>query len=168
MVWYYGGRPIFKGTVRGPQESNMPYPRIRFLPIKLNRENPIIKKTALPDTVYLSVWGGGSLMPDPDQPMEVIGWFPNETVAIGVVRYGDGHLYMVAPHPSITLENSLPHVKRLLSGPYAKEWGVSDEQVKEALSILEREGDPDGPTPDLTLMTAILRDAAARASATMR
>ena len=168
MVMYYGGAPIFKGDVRGPQESNMPYPRIRFLPIKLNKGNPIIEKAALPDTLHLSVVGGGSLIPDRDQTMEVIGWFPNGTVAIGVVRYGDGHLYMVAPHPSITLENSGAFMKRLVSGPYARAWGVTEEQVSEALSILDREGDPDGPAPDLTLMKAILKDAAARASATVR
>ena len=114
-------------------------PRIRFLPIKLNKGNPIIEKAALPDTLHLSVVGGGSLIPDRDQTMEVIGWFPNGTVAIGVVRYGDGHLYMVAPHPSITLENSGAFMKRLVSGPYARAWGVTEEQVSEALSILDEE-----------------------------
>jgi hypothetical protein len=36
--------------------------------------------------------------------------------------------------------------------------------AKTAVSILEKEGDPDGSGPDLTLMKAILKDAAARAS----
>ena len=47
MVKYCRGAPIFKGKVVGPQKSNRPYPRVRFLPIKLNIENPIVITLAI-------------------------------------------------------------------------------------------------------------------------
>lgn len=165
MVDVYGGEPVFKGKVQGPQESNMPPPRARFLPIKLNMENSIVKGAKLPDIVYLCVLAGPDLIPDPDQPMEVIGWFPDGAAAIAIVKYGDGHLYMISPHADLTMENSLASLKGLITGSEAISSGVNDEQMKEAVSILEKEGDPDGPSPDLILMKAILKDAAARASA---
>lgn len=168
MVRLYGGNPIFKGTVRGPQESNQPYPRTRFLPITLNTENSIIKKTNLPNTVYLCTIGSGSLIPNPDQAMEVIGWFPNGTAAMGIVKYGDGHLYMIAPHPSMTLENSGDIIREGTMGTHARRWGWSEKQIKEAQLALDKEGDPDGPDHDLLLMKAILKDAADRSSAPAR
>jgi len=163
MFQVYGVNPIFWGTVMGPQESNIPYPRIRFLPIKLNQENFVVKRAKLPDTVYLMVAGGGSLMPDPSQQIEVIGWFPNATAAIAVLKHGNGHLFMVAPHPNITLENSRDWIRDGISGKYARRVGLNDRQINEAVSILNKEGDPDGPAPDLMLMRAILMDAAERA-----
>ena len=165
MVKWCGIEPIFKGTIRGPQESNLPYPRIRFLPIKLNMESPVVKEAKLPEKVYVLVTGGGSLIPNADQPMEVIGSFPNEKAAIAIVRYGDGHLYMVSPHPNLTLENSGDWTRRFLAGNYPRMYGLSDGQINEAVAILDKEGDPDGPEPDLLLMKAILKDAADRASA---
>jgi hypothetical protein len=168
IIRLFGGAPIFKGTVWGPQDSNLPYPRVRFLSIRLNPEDSIVKNANLPDTVYLWVSGGGSLIPDPGQSMEVIGSFPNGTAAIGVVKYGNGNVYLVAPHPNLNLDNAITGTKNIVSSSYAKLFGVSDEQMTEALSILEKEGDPDGSTPDLTLMRAILQDAAARASAPIK
>ncbi|MCK4222456.1 MAG: hypothetical protein KAX25_06235, partial [Dehalococcoidia bacterium] len=160
----YGAEPIFRGTVKGPQESNLPHPLTRFLPIKLNMENSIVKKANLANMVYLCTIGSGSLIPNPDQAMEVIGWFPNGTAAMAIVKYGDGHLYMIAPHPSMTLENSCDVIRKKTMGSNARRWGWSEEQIKEAQSALDKEGDPDGPEPDLILMKAILKDAADRAS----
>lgn len=168
MVKLYGIEPIFKGKVRGPQESNLPYPRVRFLPIRLNMENSLVKDAGLPDTVYLHVAGGASLIPNPDQAMEEIGWFPNGTAAIAMVKYGDGCLYMLAPHPNLTLENSFDYTMWEISGDYPRTWGLSDKDIEEAVSILENEGDADGPDPDLILMKAILKDASDRASALAR
>ena len=164
MLNVYGVTAIFKGTVMGPQESNIPYPRVRFLPIELNQENPIVKKARLPHAVHLMVAGGSSQIPTPSQPIEVIGWFPNGTAAISVLKHGNGHLYMVAPHPNITLENGRDQIRNLISGKYARMMGLNDQQINEAVSILNREGDRDGPTPDLMLMKAILVDAAERAT----
>jgi hypothetical protein len=164
MLGVYNVTPIFKGALMGPQESNIPYPRIRFLPIKLNQENPIVKKAKLPDTAYLLVTGGSSQIPHSSQPIEVIGWFPNGTAAISVLKHGNGHLYMVAPHPNITLENGRDWIRNTISGKYAGRHGLDDQQINEAVSILQREGDPDGPAPDLMLTKAILLDAAERAT----
>jgi hypothetical protein len=71
---------------------------------------------------------------------------------------------MVAPHPNLTFENSRDWMRNMVSGKYARKWGLDDQQINEALSILDKEGDPDGPAPDLTLMKAILVDAAERAT----
>jgi len=49
----------FKGALRGPQETNRPYPKPRFLPIKMNPENDIVRKAQLPSTIYQIVTGGG-------------------------------------------------------------------------------------------------------------
>ena len=164
MLRVYGVTAIFKGVVMGPQESNIPYPRVRFLPIKLNQENPIVKRAKLPHTVYLLVVGGSSQIPAVFQPIEVIGWFPNGTAAISVLKHGSGHLYMVAPHPNITLENGKDWIRDTISGKYPRMMGLDDQQINEAVSILKREGDPDGPAPDLMLTKAILMDAAERAT----
>jgi hypothetical protein len=164
MLRVYNVTAIFKGVVMGPQESNIPYPRVRFLPIKLNQENSIFKKAKLPHTVYLLVVGGSSQIPTTFQPIEVIGWFPNGTAAISVLKHGNGHLYMVAPHPNITLENGRDWVRDTISGKYPKKNGLDDQQINEAVSILKKEGDPDGPVPDLMLTKGILMDAAERAT----
>ena len=164
MLRVYGVTAIFKGAVIGPQESNIPYPRVRFLPIKLNQENSIVKRAKLLGTVYLLVAGGSSQIPAPFQPIEVIGWFPNGTAAMSVLKQGNGHLYMVAPHPNITLENGRDWIRDVISGKYPRRNGLDDQQINEAVSILKREGDRDGPTPDLMLTKAILMDAAERAT----
>jgi hypothetical protein len=163
MSRLYDVKPLFRGTVRGPQETNQPYPLTRFLPIKLNMEALLVKKTHLPETVYLCIIGSGSLIPNRDAPMEVIGWFPNGTAAMGIVKYGEGHLYLIAPHPSMTMENSGGHIRNQTMGTHAKRWGWTEYEIKKAQALLDREGDPDGPDPDSILMKAILQDAAERA-----
>ncbi|MFC1995439.1 hypothetical protein ACFLVM_00990 [Chloroflexota bacterium] len=165
MVKYYGGKPVFKGIIRGPQETNWPYPRVRFLPISLNMEHQMVEEEKLPEKVYLSTVASPSLIPNPDQPMEVIGWFPNRDAAIGIMKYGDGHLYMVPPHASQTFESVLElYIKRWEANKYWEQNGTSEETYNEGKAILMKEGDPDGSEPDLSLAKALLRDAASRAS----
>ena len=172
MVKYCGGDPIFKGKVVGPQKSNRPYPRVRFLPIKLNMENPIIKEAKLPEKVYLSTVASPSLIPSRGQLMEVIGWFPNGDAAIAIVEYGEGHLYMVPPHVSQTLEIVLDgeanYIRRWEAIEYYKEMGLSKKKFDECKQVLITEGDPDGSGPDRILAKELLRDAANRASPPMR
>jgi hypothetical protein len=172
MVKYCGGTPIFKGKVVGPQKSNRPYPRIRFLPIKLNMKNRIVKEAKLPEKVYLSTVASPSLIPNRDQSMEVIGWFPNGDVAIAIVKYGEGHLYMVPPHVSQTLETVLDgeanYIKRWEAIAYYKKMGISKKKFDEGKQLLITEGDADGSGPDRILARELLRDAANKASALMR
>ncbi len=174
IVKFYGGDPIFKGTVIGPQESNRPYPRVRFLPIKLNMENPRVKEAKLPEKVYLSTVASPSLIPQSGQSMEVIGWFPSGDAAIAILKYGGGHLYMVPPHVSQTLEIVLNgpdpanYIRRWEEVEYCKQMGVTKEKFNEGKQILIAEGDPDGSGPDRILAKALLRDAANRASALAR
>jgi hypothetical protein len=176
---YYGLEPMFKGTVFGPQESNWPYPRVRFLPITMNKTHPLIKGLDLPDKVYLSTVASPSLLPDPGEQMEVLGWFPNGDAAMGIVKYGKGHLYLVPPHITQTLES----VQRIYIDNWdaAQAWKeiqvwegtgsagmlTEEEQLQfwnEWKQIFAKEGDPDGSGPDRILAKAILRDAAERAS----
>jgi hypothetical protein len=159
MSRLYGVEPLFKGVIRGPQETNQPYPLTRFIPIKLNADHPLIKNTHLLETIYLCTIGSGSLMPNKDQQMEVLGWFPNGTAAMGIVKYGEGHLYLISPHPSMTLENSGAIIKMVTMGRHAKHYGWDEKQITTANEILDAEGDPDGPDPDYILMKAILQDA---------
>lgn len=172
IVKYCGGDPIFKGKVVGPQKSNRPYPRVRFLPIKMNMENPIVKEAKLPEKVYLSTVASPSLIPDRGQSMEVIGWFPNGDAAIAIVKYGEGHLYMIAPHVSQTLETVLDgeanYIRRWEATEYYKEMGISKKKFDECKQVLLTEGDPDGSGPDRRLAKELLRDAANRASVLMK
>ena len=172
MVKYCGGDPIFKGKVVGPQKSNRPYPRVRFLPIKLNIENLIVKEAKLPEKVYFSTVASPSLIPSRGQSMEVIGWFPNGDAAIAIVKYGEGHLYMVTPHVSQTLEIVLDgkanYIRRWEAIEYYKHMGISKKKFDECKQVLITEGDPDGAGPDRILAKELLRDAANRASALMR
>lgn len=64
----YCGVYPFKGTLRGPQETNRPYPTVRFLPIKMNPENEIVQTAKLPLVIYQVVVGGGSIIPDRATP----------------------------------------------------------------------------------------------------
>jgi hypothetical protein len=172
MVKYCGGTPIFKGKVVGPQKSNRPYPRVRFLPIKLNMENRIVEEAKLPEKVYLSTVASPSLIPNPGQSMEVIGWFPNCDAAIAIVKYGEGHLYMVPPHVSQTLEIVLDgeanYIRRWEAIGYYKQMRVSKKKFDKCKQVLITEGDLDGSGPDRILAKELLRDAANRASALMR
>ena len=57
------GVSAFKGVVRGPQETNRPYPKTLFLPIKMNLENEIVRGANLPAVIPQIVIGSGSLFP---------------------------------------------------------------------------------------------------------
>jgi len=108
--------------------------------------------------------------------MEVLGWFSNGDAAMGIVKYGRGHLYLVPPHVSQTLKNVQEHyIKGWEAGEYwnkklvpREEETMSEEDKQqfwsEAKRILMNEGDPDGSEPDRILEKAMLKDAAERAS----
>ena len=100
--------------------------------------------------------------------MEVIGWFPNGDAAIAIVKYGEGNLYMVAPHVSQTLEIVLDgeanYIRRWEATEYYKEMGISKKKFDESKQVLITEGDPDGSGPDRMLAKELLRDAVNRAS----
>jgi len=162
MANFHGVEPIFKGVIRGPQETNQPYPQTHFLPIKLNLDHPLIENAHLPETIYLCTIGSGSLIPNNDQKMEVIGWFPNGTASMGIVKYGEGHLYLISPHPAMTMENAGDLIKYHVMGTHAKRWGWDERCIKMAQEAFDREGDPDGPDSDYILMKAILQDASER------
>jgi hypothetical protein len=135
-------------------------------------DNPIVKGAKLPEKVYLSTVASPSLIPNRGQSMEVIGWFPNGDAAIAIVKYGDGHLCMVPPHVSQTLETILDgeanYIRRWEAIEYYKQMGVSKKKFDEGKQVLITEGDPDGSGPDRILAKALLRDAANKASALMR
>jgi len=150
------GVHAFKGTVRGPQETNRPYPKTRFLPIKMNSENEIVREAKLPPVIYQLVVGGGSLLPGKGQPFEIVGWFPNGTAAIGIVLYGKGRIIMSSPHPNITGERARRWLPKGVLGPIARENGWTEDMIAEGLKLIETEGDPDGPKPDWALSKAML------------
>lgn len=60
--------------------------------------------------IYPCVFGWLDLTPDPGQPMEVIGWPPDGAATIGIVKYGDGYVYLVSPHPDLTIEDYYKHM----------------------------------------------------------
>ncbi|MBM3393003.1 MAG: hypothetical protein FJY34_13715 [Betaproteobacteria bacterium] len=158
------GVEAFKGTLRGPQETNRPYPTTRFLPIRMNPENEIVRSANLPPQIYQVVVGGGSILPDPGQPLDVVGWFPNGTAAIGIVPYGKGRIIMSNPHPNITGDRAKKWIPRGVLGTHARRWGWSEKMIADAIRTVETEGDPDGPKPDWALAKAMLSYACEKAS----
>jgi len=154
----------FKGIVRGPQETNRPYPKTRFLPIKMNPENDIVQEAKLPSTIYQVVTGGGSLIPDPGQPLDVVGWYPNGTVAIGIVPYGKGKIILSNPHPNIPGQTAMRWAVDGVLGNNARRWGWTENMITEGRKLIQAEGDPDGPEPDWALAKAMLSYAYKEAS----
>jgi len=158
------GVNAFKGALRGPQDTNWPYPKTRFLPIKMNSENEIVREAKLPPVIYQLVVGGGSILPEKGQPLEVVGWFPNDTAAIGIVSYGKGRIIMSNPHPNITGERFWKRFQKGVMGDHARRWGWTERMIAEGLKLIETEGDPDGPEPDWALSKAMLSYAYKKAS----
>jgi len=151
-----------KATLRGPQESNMqkvpglpPYPRITFLPIKMNLEHEIVREANLPSVIHQVVVGGGSIIPDKGQPLDVVGWYPNGTAAIGIAPYGKGRIIMSNPHPNIT-GRMAEFFKKIVMTTHARNWKWTEEMIAEGQKLIQDVHDPDGPRPDWTLAKAML------------
>lgn len=152
----------FNGIVRGPQESNMekvpglpPYPRIKFLPIKMNPENEIVREANLPSVIHQVVVGGGSIIPDKDQPLDVVGWYPNGTAAIGIAPYGKGIIIMSNPHPN-TSGRMADLFKQGVMGTHARNWKWTEAEIVKGQKLIQNLNDPDGPLPDWELAQAML------------
>jgi len=158
------GKYAFRGTIRGPQESNQPYIKTRFLPIKVNPENEIVREGRFPSVIYQIVSGGGSIIPDEGQPLDVVGWYPNGTAAIGIVPYGQGRIIMCNPHPNIAGKKAEIWRTGLLNGEYIKHWGWTKEMIAQERKQIENDKDPDGPEPDWALSKAMLSYAYRKAS----
>ena len=157
------GKYTFRGTIRGPQESNQPYIKTRFLPIKMNPENEIVREGNLPSVIYQIVSGGGSIIPDEGQPLDVVGWYPNGTAAIGIVPYGQGRIIMCSPHPNITGKRVETWRTALLNGEYIR-LGWTKEMIAQERKLIEKDKDPDGPEPDWALSKAMFSYAYRKAS----
>jgi glutamine amidotransferase-like uncharacterized protein len=158
------GVSAFKGIIRGPQESNRPYPTVLFLPIQMNPKNEIVRDANLPSIIYQYVVGGGSLIPDEGQPLDVVGWFPNGTAAIGIAPYGKGRIILSNPHPNVTGKRAEQIRKGMGWEEHARRWGWTDEMVRQGRKMMEENSDPDGPEPDWALAKAILSYAYRKAS----
>jgi glutamine amidotransferase-like uncharacterized protein len=156
------GVHAFKGTLRGPQETNKPYPKNRMLHIRMNPEHELVREFNLPPVIYQLVVGGGSIIPDEGQALDVVGWYPNDTAAIGIVPYGQGRIIMSNPHPNITGAEGRKWRRERLMGDYARRWGWTEEMLAEELK--RPYDDPDGPEPDRALAKAMLLYAYKKAS----
>jgi hypothetical protein len=153
----------FEGVLRGPQESNRPYPKALFLPIKMNPENEITKQGKLPPIIHQIVVGGGSILPDKGQVLDVVGWFPNGTAAIGIVPYGQGRIIMSNPHPNITGQLAEGWRRSVMTN-HARRWGWTEDMIREGEELIQKTPDPDGPEPDSALAKAMLLYAYQKAS----
>jgi glutamine amidotransferase-like uncharacterized protein len=159
----------FDGILRGPQESNMkkvpglpPYPRITFLPIKMNPENEIVKNGNLPSVIHQTVVGGGSLLPSKNQEIEAVGWYPNGTIAIGIVPYGKGKIILSNPHPNIAGERAQFWAKGVM-GIHCRNWGWTEQMIADGQKLIKDLHDPDGHQPDWRLTREMLNYAYTKA-----
>ena len=150
----YCGTYAFKGIIRGPQETNRPYPTTRFLPITMNSENEIVQEADLPSVIHQVVVGGGSIIPDKDQPLDVVGWYPNGTAAIGIAPYGKGRIIMSNPHPNFTGPGVEKWRRHSMIGGFAKKCGWTEEMISKELKEIII--DPDGAKLDWALAKAML------------
>jgi glutamine amidotransferase-like uncharacterized protein len=148
------GSYAFNGVIRGPQETNRPYPKHRFLPIKMNPDNELVKESNLPSVIYQTVVGGGSIIAAEGQPLDIVGWYPNGTVAIGIVPYGKGHIIMSNPHPNITGKAAEMWISRWQI--HARQMFWTEDMILREKAILKDITDPDGPGPDWALAKAML------------
>jgi glutamine amidotransferase-like uncharacterized protein len=153
----------FNGKIKGPQESNKPYPTTKYLPIKMNLENELVREANLPSVIYQIVVGGGSIIPDEGQPLDVVGWYPNGTVAIGIVPYGDGRIILSNPHPNITGYRAEIYRYHVMTD-HARRWGWNDEMIDKGKEIIKTNKDLDGSKPDWELSKAMLSYAYRKAS----
>ncbi len=131
------GFSAFKGVVRGPQETNRPYPKKLFLPIRMNLENEIVREANLAAVIPQIVVGSGSLFPDKDQPFDIIGWYPNGTIAMGIVPYKSGRVILSNPHPNQTGPDAVRSREEDISGKHARKWGWTDEMMKGMSKIIQ-------------------------------
>jgi len=148
------GSYAFNGVIRGPQETNRPYPKHRFLPIKMNAQNEIVKEANLPSVVCQTVVGGGSIIAAEGQPLDIVGWYPNGTVAIGIVPYGKGRIIMSNPHPNITGKAAEMWISRWQI--HARQMFWTEDMISKEKEVLKDSIDPDGPEPDWALAKAML------------
>jgi len=148
--------PAFKGIVRGPQESNRPYPTTLFLPIRMNPENEIVKKFKLPETIYQIVVGGGSLIPYDGQKIDVIGWFPEGGIAIGAIPYGKGQIILTNPHPNIAGGDADTWRWSTGMSNHRMRWGWTSKVSTQGLKKMRTNKDLDGSLPDRSLAKAML------------
>jgi glutamine amidotransferase-like uncharacterized protein len=153
---FCGVEPPFKGSVRGPQNSNKPYPKTRFLPIRMNPENEIVNKFNLPDTIYQTVVGGGSLFPYKGEKIDVIGWFSDGGIAIGAIPYGKGQIILTNPHPNIAGAEAETWRWSRGASEHRLRWGWTHQMVAEDAEVMRNSRDPDGSLPDLALAKAML------------
>ena len=84
-----------------------------------------------------------------------MGWFPNNTPAIGVVPFGKGRLIMSNPHPNI-LGLRAEYWREKVMTAHAHRWGWTPEMIEEGKKLIQGEKDPDGPEPDYALSRAML------------
>jgi len=164
FFYRFCGEYAFDGILRGPQKEIIirvpglpPYPNVRFLPIRMNPHNEIVRTAKLPPVIYQIVVGGGSIIPAKGQPLDVIGWFPNGTAAIGIVPYGRGRIIMSNPHPNIYGKRTWAWRFKGVMGRHAKRWGWTDKMIKKGRELIRKDKDPDGPGPDRLLAKAMLR-----------
>lgn len=133
----------FKGIVRGPQETNRPYPKTFFLPIRMNPDNEIVRGANLPSIIPQLTYGSGSLFPNKDQPIDVIGWYLNGTIAIGIIPYGSGRIILSNPHPNQAGPGAAGRRAGMMTSTHARRWGWTDEMMREIPKLLQ-----DNPVPD--------------------
>ena len=146
----------FNGVIDGPQESNKPYPRALFLPLKMNPENEIVREANLPPLIHIIVTGAGSIIPWEGQALDVVCWFPNGTAAIAIVPYGSGRIILSGPHPNITGQRAERWREAMMCGDYARWVGFTWKMIRDNRKIIQSNPDPDGPEPDWALAKAML------------
>jgi hypothetical protein len=153
----------FKGVIIGPQESNKPYPTAKFLPIKMNLENELVREANLPSIIYQIVVGGGSIIPDKGQPLDIVGWYPNGTIATAIVPYAYGKIILSNPHPNISGRDAM-FWRNFIMNAYAKRWGWSFKMFLKGREVNKTNKDLDGPKPDQEFSKAMLLWAYKKAS----
>jgi hypothetical protein len=96
-------------------------------------QSEIVREANLPLVIYQIVVGGGSILPDEGQLLEVVGWFPNGTAAIGIAPYGQGRIIMSNPHPNIHGDLAKKWRNNVMD-EHARRWGWTEKMVQEGKS----------------------------------
>ncbi len=95
---------IFKGTISGSLHEIAPWKKYIDTIINLNTVHPVNK--GMPNNLIMVYYGGGEILPDPQQPVSWIGYFDTTgTGAVATIKYGNGTVMLMGPHAELGISS---------------------------------------------------------------
>ncbi len=117
---------LFDGVIKGAIDEIVPWDGYDNTEIILNKKHPI--NAGFPEVLTMAYYGGGELYPEEDDNFFVVAYYDvTGTKAIGTLKYGDGYVLLIGPHPEMGLT---PHGTWNATGDYTAQWEWLSSAVK--------------------------------------